>query len=223
MRLVIIPVLLASLFACIEDVGKDKVAAKVADVPAEAPAAEPPAAEEGAEAAAAEATPAGEKWTVDPAASAIRALGAKITAKHPIDFPTFSGKLMVDGETVTMVAFEVTMDSLVADHPKLTAHLKDGDFFDVANHPTATFTSTEVKAGSAVEGMTHTITGDLTVRGTTKRVEFPAKVAMADGRVEADTEFVINRQDFKITYAGKPDDLIQDNVVMTIKLVASKG
>ena len=39
----------------------------------------------------------------------------------------------------------------------------------------------------------------------------------------ATTEFVLNRQDFGITYPGRPDDLIQDNVRMNITLVARKG
>ena len=38
--------------------------------------------------------------------------------------------------------------------------------------------------------------------------------------VEADAEFAINRKDFTITYAGMPDDLIKDDVLMKITLRA---
>ena len=33
----------------------------------------------------------------------------------------------------------------------------------------------------------------------------------------------IDRQDFEITYPGKPDDLIQDNVVLTLSFVAPRS
>ena len=33
----------------------------------------------------------------------------------------------------------------------------------------------------------------------------------------------INRQDFGVTYPGRKDDLIQDKVVMTVKLVAKSA
>lgn len=47
------------------------------------------------------------------------------------------------------------------------AHLRSGDFFDVENHPTWTFKSTAVE----LAGDEHwKVTGDLTIRGTTRQV-----------------------------------------------------
>ncbi len=198
--------LLATLSGCVEDVGKDKVKAVVEEA---APAME-------------EKSPAATKaWTVDASKSSIKALGAKITATHPIDFNTFEGTAKTAGGELSAVAFTVTMDGLESDHPKLTGHLKNEDFFDVAKHPTASFESTSIAKGSDAEGMTHTITGNMTVRGTTKSLTFPANVTATGTTVTATTEFTIDRQDFGVTYPGKPDDLVQDNVVMTISLVAS--
>lgn len=207
-----LPVVLATLVACAEDVGKDKVAATVEEIPAAAPA------EPAAEPAAATGT----AHAVDASKSSIRALGAKITAQHPIDFPDFSGSVTVDGDTVTAIAFEVTMATLVSDAEKLTSHLKSPDFFDIDTHPKATFASTAIQAGAEGDA-THTVTGDLTLRGTTRRVTFPAKISVASGEVSASTEFVVNRKDFGIVYPGKPDDLIQDNVALTIAFVAPRS
>lgn len=217
MRLLIIPAVIATLIACAEDPGAGKPKAKVEDVPVKTEPAKletpPPAA-----------TPAaGAIFKVDTAQSSIQALGAKVTAQHPIDFKEFDGALQVDGGKVTGVKFEVKMASLVSDAEKLTEHLKTPDFFDVAAHPTATFASTEIKEGSTEAGFTHTITGDFQIRGTTKRITFPAKIEATPTEVKANSEFVINRKDFNIVYAGKADDLIQDNVKMTIKLVAKAG
>lgn len=207
--LVALPAALATLVACVADVGEGHVAATVEEAPA--PAAAPVEA------------PTGTALAVDPARSSLRALGAKITATHPIDFPRFTGSVTVDGDTVTGIAFEVDMASLESDHPKLTSHLKNADFFDVGRFPKATFRSTEISAGATEAGATHTVKGDLTIRGTTKRVGFPATVTVAPGEVEARTEFVIDRKDFGVVYPGKPDDLVQDNVRMTIAFVAPRA
>lgn len=208
MRFALLALSLSLTTACVEDVGEGKVAATVEDVK------EAPAPTEAA---------AGATHDVDASKGQIKALGAKISAVHPIVFHEYSGKVTVDGDTLTAVSFEVKMDSLESDAERLTGHLKNEDFFDVPNHPTSTFKSVSVAAGSETEGATHTVSGDLTIRGTTKRVSFPATVAVTAGEVKASAEFVINRQDFKVTYPGRPDDLVQDNVAMTIELVAPRS
>ncbi|MBX2796058.1 MAG: YceI family protein [Myxococcales bacterium] len=203
---------LFALTACVEDVAKDKVAAEVEEPPAvEEPAAEEPAA-----------APAGVAWAVNTETSKVQALGAKVTATHPIMFKDYSGTVHVDEGKVSGVAFTVQMATLESDAEKLTQHLKTADFFDVEKFPTAEFNSSEVKDGSDVEGMTHTVTGTFTIRGETKQITFPAKVEMGEAEVTAETEFALNRKDFKIEYPGMPDDLIQDNVVLTVSLVAPK-
>ena len=206
---------LALLTACAPDPGAGKPKAVVQDPPAEPlrPAApETPAA-----------TDAGpiESLTVDTARSKIEALGAKITATHPIVFHQYNGKVALSGDTVSAVSFEVQMDSLESDDPKLTKHLKNEDFFDVPKFPTSTFTSASITAGAQEPGATHTVTGDFTIHGVTKRIAFPATISVQGKEVTARAEFVINRKDFGVVYPGRPDDLVQDNVRMTIQLVAA--
>lgn len=201
-------------FGCVEDVGKDKVAATVEEVPvAEAPA--PDAAKTEAPAAV------GKELQIDQAKSKIGALGAKISAKHPIDFHDYTGSVTLEGDVPAGVKFDVKMATLTSDNEKLTGHLLNEDFFFVEKHPNATFTSTKVTTGGT--GGTHTVEGDLTIRGMTKRVTFPATFAVGTSEVTANTEFVINRQDFGVVYPGKADDLVQDNVVLTVALVAPRA
>ena len=203
--------LLLALTACVADVGEGRVAATVQEAP-------PAEAAKEAAATPADAT----TLAIDVAQSKLHALGAKITATHPVVFHTWEGQVVVSEGAVVGLSFSTDVASLEADHPKLTAHLKDVDFFDVATYPKASFTSSSVQAGA--EGGTHTVTGDLTIRGVTKRVSFPATIAAKDGGFEANTEFVINRQDFGVAYPGRPDDLVQDNVVLTVSWVApAKG
>ncbi|MFK7931033.1 MAG: YceI family protein [Myxococcota bacterium] len=205
-----------TLSACVADVGKDKVKADVQDIKPETTHSDA--------AAPAPAPAAGTALKVDVANSHINALGAKVTATHPIMWKGFEGQVMMDGETFTGVSFTVDMATMEADVPKLTEHLKAPDFFDVAAHPTATFKSTEVKAGSDKgEGYTHTVVGEFMVHGMTKQLTFPAKVAITPEAVKAETEFVIDRTWFGVTYAGRADDLIQNNVKMNIDLSAPRG
>lgn len=196
--------------ACVADVGKGKVKADVQDVPAETTNKTD--------------TSAATAHAVDVSQSSIKALGAKITATHPVDFKTFEGSVKVAGDTLVGVSFSADIASLESDHPKLTEHLKDKDFLDAGTYPKATFESVSVEEGSKESGdWTHTVSGDMTIRGQTKRISFPAKVEVGADKVAASTEFVLNRQDFGVTYPGKPDDLVQDNVRMNIEFVAPRG
>ncbi|KPK16632.1 MAG: hypothetical protein AMJ62_04595 [Myxococcales bacterium SG8_38] len=152
---------------------------------------------------------------INPSNSKIQFVGAKVTRSHDGGFTDFAGKVAL-AEPVESSEIDITIQtaSLYADEEKLTKHLKSPDFFDVEKFPTATFRSTEIKK----EGDGHKITGDLTLHGVTKRVSFPATIKVADGAVNANAEFSINRQDFGISYPGMPDDLIRDLVVIKLAL-----
>ena len=152
---------------------------------------------------------------VNPSNSKIEFVGAKVTASHPGGFTDFSGKVAL-GDPIEKSQIEVTIQtaSLYADKEKLAKHLKSPDFFDVEKFPTATFRSTEIRQ----DGDGHTISGDLTLHGVTKRVSFPATVRGTDSEVSASAEFSINRQDYGISYPGMRDDLIRDLVVIKLSL-----
>ena len=152
---------------------------------------------------------------INPSNSKIEFVGAKVTASHPGGFTDFAGKVDV-GDPIEKSQIEITIQtaSLYADKEKLTKHLKSPDFFDVGKFPTATFRSTEIKK----DGGGHTISGDLTLHGVTKRINFPGTISVSEGRLDADAEFSINRHDYGISYPGMRDDLIRDLVVIKLSL-----
>ena len=155
------------------------------------------------------------------ASSTFGFVGSKVTGKHEGSFQKFTGwaELVKGKAEGGKVAVEIDMGSVKSDDDKLTGHLMAPDFFDVAKYPKATFESTEIKKGGD-KGATHTITGNLDFHGVKKSVSFPAKVTESATDVVAEAEFVINRKDFNIVYAGKADDLIRDEVVLKLKLKA---
>jgi polyisoprenoid-binding protein YceI len=158
---------------------------------------------------------------IDVGQSDIHALGAKVTGTETVRFSKWSGVVQVVGGKVQGVHVDVDVSSLDAGKPKLNGHLNSPDFFDTEKYPKATFQSTSIAEGSTEAGMTHTVTGDLTMRGVTKSVTFPMKVQVTDDHVSGEAEFAINRLDWNIAYPGAPDNLIQDKVVLTVKLVAA--
>jgi polyisoprenoid-binding protein YceI len=166
---------------------------------------------------------AGEKYSITPANSKIEFVGSKVTGSHNGSFGKFSGSIDYLGQPEkSRVNIAIDSDSLVADDPKLTAHLKTADFFDVAKYPQATFVSTEIKPGGE-KGATHTITGNLNLHGATKSISFPATIAVSSDAITVDSSFSINRKDFGINYAGASDNLIRDEVVLKLQVRAAKS
>jgi polyisoprenoid-binding protein YceI len=103
---------------------------------------------------------------------------------------------------------------------KLVNHLKSDDFFDVAKFPKANFVITAVKEDG--QGM-QLIRGDLTIKGISHEISFPARVAMDDQMIHAVTdEIVLDRTRWEVNYKSKSvfanvkDSFIRDE--MKIKL-----
>jgi polyisoprenoid-binding protein YceI len=129
--------------------------------------------------------------------------------------------LIENEPTKSSVQVELDLDSVSADEPKLTKHLKSPDFFDVAKFPKAKFQSTSIKAGG--EGSaTHTVTGNLELHGVMKQIAFPARIKANAEALQVEAEFSINRKDFGINYPGMADDLIKNDVLILLKLAAKK-
>jgi len=155
--------------------------------------------------------------------SSLEFVGAKVTGKHDGSFEKFSGKIhLVDNDPLkSQVTVEVDTDSVKSDNEKLTGHLKSPDFFDTAKFPKATFASTSITAGGD-KGATHTVTGNLDLHGVKKSISFPATIKVEGDTIDVNAEFAINRKDFGIVYAGMPDDLIKDDVLIKLKIKAKK-
>ena len=112
-------------------------------------------------------------------------------------------------------------------------------FFEVDKHPVASFVITSVTpfSGSVkdtadprqesiskyrVPNPTHTVSGNLTIKGITKNIEFPASIVAGDNAVNAIAKFNADRTQWNIVYPGKPDDLIRNDIHFGISLKAGK-
>ena len=209
MRLTIVVTILAALMlvsAC--DPARDKSKAVTGEA---APVTSPPAAARG------------QKYVITPQNSKIEFVASQVTGQHKGSFGDFSGEVDYNGTPEqSRVSITIKSDSISADDPGLTKHLKTADFFDVAKFPEASFVSTAIKAGGE-GGASHTVTGNLTMHGVTKSITFPATINVTPDAATVESSFSVNRKDFGLNYPGAADNAIRDNVVLTLHVRASKG
>ena len=152
--------------------------------------------------------------------STVSFIGSKVTGSHEGGFSAFEGTIATaGGKIVAPSVITIDMNSLWSDSNRLTGHLKNEDFFDVANIPTAQFEVTSFEQSSAGAELT----GNLTLHGVTKSITFSSEVMISESEVRLKAEFDIMRFDFGIVYKGKADDLIRDEVVIKLDVVAKNA
>ena len=162
---------------------------------------------------------------VNKSASSVAWLAKKVTGEHNGTVGISAGALNVDGNKLIGGNFTIDLKSIkdldITDpgyNQKFIGHISSGDFFEVEKFPTATFVITKV-AGNQV-------TGNLTVKGITKSITFPAEIAVKGGKVSAKANITIDRTDFNIRYGSKKffesigDKAIYDDFALTVSLVS---
>jgi len=90
-------------------------------------------------------------------------------SKPTLSFDDFDINLTLDNADPSKSTIDVSIDagSIEAGSDIWKHHLIGDNFFAVANNPTITFTSTSIEAAG---DNAYTVTGDLTIKGTTKPV-----------------------------------------------------
>lgn len=168
---------------------------------------------------------AGVEFAVDTAQSSLQWTGRKISGQHHGEVQIKSGALVVEEGKLIGGNFVIDLTTITnhdldgENKAKLEGHLKSADFFDVDNHPEASFEITNVQDGT--EAGTAVISGNLTIRGVTKNITFDAQVEEASAAaVRAMADFNIAREDWGVNYAGQADDLISKEINFKVTLVA---
>ncbi|MEN3272774.1 MAG: hypothetical protein V7636_1535, partial [Actinomycetota bacterium] len=114
------------------------------------------------------------------------------------------GQITIDEEpTKSHVEVEIGVASVSTGNDDRDAHLNSGDFFDVEQYPTITFTSTGVKP---LGDNTWEVVGDLTVHGTAKPVTLQVDFdgggpsPFGDERIGFSAATEVNREDFGLAW-----------------------
>ncbi|SBV36872.1 Secreted protein [uncultured Stenotrophomonas sp.] len=139
-------------------------------------------------------------------------------------FGDADGTLVYDADDVGKSSVEVTLplSGLNSFTAKFDEHLRSADFFDAAQFPSATFKSTKVEAAGANK---LTVTGDLTIKGTTKPVTLDVTIngagehpMMKVPTVGFDATTTFKRSDFGV---GAYAPAVSDEVKVRITTEAS--
>jgi polyisoprenoid-binding protein YceI len=165
-------------------------------------------------------------WQIDPAHSA-----AQFAVRHLAistvrgAFSKVTGTVILDDKDISKSAVDVIIDvtSIDTRQPDRDKDLKSDRFFDATNFPTITFKSKKVE--QAVPGKLK-VTGDLTIRGTTKEVVLevdgptaPVKDPWGNQRIAANATTKINRQDYGVKWNATMDNggvVVGDDVSIVI-------
>jgi polyisoprenoid-binding protein YceI len=167
-------------------------------------------------------------WAIDPAHSS-----AQFSVRHLMianvkgEFTKVTGRVSFDDGAIERTSVEAVVDvsTISTREPDRDAHLKSPDFFDVANFPVMTFKSRRVERNA--DGSLK-LTGDLTLRGTTREVAFRVEgpsAAVKDpwGNVRrgASATARINRKDFGLTWNAALETggfVVGDEVAITLDI-----
>ncbi len=127
-----------------------------------------------------------------------------------------SGNFVMKSKTLVGGTFVFNMNSLTSTDltgdrmEKLNSHLKTGDFFETEKFPTATYVITSVKKNSNAN-FPFLVNGNLTLKGITKKVSFPAKITLGKLLILESDKFSFNRQDFNVQYQSSMKDVVIKN------------
>jgi polyisoprenoid-binding protein YceI len=168
-------------------------------------------------------------WTIDPAHSSINfSVRHLMVSRVRGTLGTFSGEITVSTDGTPSVSAEVAVGSVSTGNDDRDAHLKSAEFFDVEQHPTATFTSTGVWP-DGTDG--YVLEGDFTLKGVTKPISLALAFngmssGMGHGPVAGfEASVMLNRKDFGIDINMPLETggvVLGDKVTVTLDIEALK-
>jgi polyisoprenoid-binding protein YceI len=155
----------------------------------------------------------------------VKHLMSKVTGK----FDDFSGAVSLDRANpgASSVEFTIKTASINTGDPNRDKHLRTPDFFDAEKNPEIHFKSTAI-APSKTKNV-YDVTGDLTMRGVTKKVTLPVqflgfqKDPWGNERAGFELDTTLNRKDYGINWNKALDNggfLLADDVAIAINLEA---
>lgn len=172
-------------------------------------------------------------YSVNVSESSVVWKGQKLTGSHHGTIAINAGDLDISAGSLVGGNFQMDMTTInnqdIDDgemKAKLEGHLKSADFFNIAEYPTADFIITSAKKQTG--DYNYEITGDLTIKGQTHPVTFPADVQMSDDMVSASATIVFDRSKYDVRYGSNSffdnlgDKAIYDDIEIEVEIIAGR-
>ena len=155
----------------------------------------------------------------------VRHMMTKVRGK----FDDFATTIYLDraNPAASSVEFTIKTASIDTGAPDRDKHLRSADFFDAEKYPEIKFKSTAIAPSKTKD--VYDVTGDLTMRGVTKRIMLPVeflgfqKNPWGNERAGFAIETKLNRKDYGINWNKALDAggfLVGDDVTVSISLEA---
>jgi len=170
------------------------------------------------------------KVKVNTTNSTVKWTGSKVASAHEGTINVQSGVLDFDHGLLVGGNFVIDMNSIKNTDieseeysAKLDGHLKNEDFFNVAEFPTAVLTITNAKKR---DGNDYYILADLTIKGKTHPITFSAVVTSKELSFSAIANIKIDRTKWDVTYnsgnffENLGDYLIKDEIEFDVFLLS---
>jgi len=163
-------------------------------------------------------------------------LGKKVTGQHNGTVNFSEGNLQVEEGKIVSGKFVFDMKSIkVLDltdakmNKTLTDHLISPDFFAVDSFPTSSFEITKAEMlDTPVDGNNYNISGNMTIRGISKNISFPANITVDESKVVAKGKVILDRTQWNVRYGsgkfvkGLGYKMIYDEFEVSLELTAEK-
>jgi polyisoprenoid-binding protein YceI len=191
----------------------------------------------GASAFATNDTPANDNksYTVNTEKSKIFWNGKKVTGEHSGTLNVKNGVILVENNAPVGGKLAMDMNSITCTdiedagtNAKLVGHLKSDDFFGVATHPDAYFELVSFKPikGGGNRDANYEVQGNLTIKGVTHPIAFPAYVSIKGNQLVASGTAKFDRSKYDIRFGsssffeGLGDKAIYDDVELSFAIAA---
>lgn len=174
-------------------------------------------------------------FQVDVNNSSVEWFAAKFTGKHNGTVQLAGGEIKNNhGQLSGNVEIDMNtiQNSDVKDekmNAKLTNHLKSEDFFHAEKFPKSTFVITSIVAlKEPVEGSTHKVSGNLTIKDKTNPISFDAAIISQESKITCVGSAVVDRSKFDVRYGSKSffedigDKVIYDEFTIKFNLIATR-
>jgi polyisoprenoid-binding protein YceI len=144
------------------------------------------------------------RWYIDPGHADVAFIGRHFgLTKIRGRFTGVSGAVTIAPDiTGSVVSVDIDTASVSAGDRARDDHLRSADFFDVDNHPVATFRSSGVRAA----GPAGTLSGELTIKDVTRPIDLDVEFLGAtrdpwgNDRTVFTASTTINREDWGLTW-----------------------
>lgn len=169
---------------------------------------------------------------VDPEKSQLTWLGEKVTGEHTGHIKIKDGSVELTNGKLSGGEFTIDMSSITCTdledegyNQKLVGHLKSEDFFGVEKHPVSKF---KITSATDKGGDKYDLKGNLTIKGKTLPIEFPATVTTDGKTLKAQAKIEVDRTKYDIRYGSGSffdnlgDKTIDDIFTLDVYLVAKK-